>query len=88
MPLWLFITLLFSGSVGLANMQHVVLFAGKVVVPGRFSLSSALSILLLVLVGCCGFWLEFLRGVLVFLVVSFSDDTWHGLQPLLSIHLE
>lgn len=31
MPLWLFVTLSFSGSAGLANVQPVVLFAGKVV---------------------------------------------------------
>lgn len=45
-------------------MQCVVLFAGKVVVPGRFSLSSAPSLLLLVPVGCCRFWHEFLRGLM------------------------
>jgi len=86
-PPWLFITLLFSGSVGLANMERVVLFAGKMAVPGRLSLSSVPSIPL-VLVGCCGFWLEFLRGLMCCLVVSFSDDTRHGLQPLVPIHPE
>lgn len=87
-PLWLFVTLLFSAALGLAHVQHVLLFAGKVVVPGRLFLSSAPFILLLVLVECCGFCLEFLRGVDVFLVVSFSDDPRNSLQPLVPIHPE
>lgn len=28
------------------------------------------------------------EGIPVFLVVPFSDDTWHSLQPILSIHPE
>lgn len=66
MPPWLFVTLSFSGSMGLATVQHVVWVAGEAVVPGRSSLSSAPSVLLLVLVGCCGSWLEFLRGLMCF----------------------